>query len=68
MTMKIFLTEMTKDRKTFAGPNIVAENWEEAEAAAECNNLKLLGEFKEIFVKNELMSYLDEELSDRVLH
>ena len=59
---------MTKDGETFAGPNIVAENLEEAEAAAECNNLKLLGEFKEIFVKNDLMSYLNEQLSDRVLH
>ena len=35
MTMKIFLTEMTKDGKTFAGPNIVAESIEEAEEAAE---------------------------------
>ena len=42
MTMKIFLTEMTKDGKTFAGPNIVAESIEEAEEAAESNNLTLL--------------------------
>ena len=45
--MKIFLTEMTKDGKTFAGPNIVAESIEEAEEAAESNNLTLLGEFKD---------------------
>jgi len=66
--MKIFLTEMTKDGKTFAGPNIVAESIEEAEEAAESNNLTLLGEFKEIFIANDLMSYLDEQLSDKVLH
>ena len=68
MTMKIFLTEMTKDGKTFAGPNIVAESIEEAEEAAESNNLTLLGEFKEIFIANDLMSYLDEPTTNRILH
>ena len=68
MTMKIFLTEMTKDGITHPGPNIIAESIEEAKAAAESNNLILLGEFKEIFIHNDLMSYLDEQLSDKVLH
>ena len=66
--MKIFLTEMTKDGKTFAGPNIVAESIEEAEDAAKSNGLILLGEFKEIFIANDLMSYLDEPTTNRVLH
>ena len=66
--MKIFLTEMTKDGITHPGPNIIAESIEEAEDAAKSNGLILLGEFKEIFIHNNLMSYIDEQLSDRVLH
>ena len=59
---------MTKDGVNHPGPNIIAESIEEAKAAAESNNLILLGEFKEIFIHNDLMSYLDEQLSDKVLH
>ena len=43
--MKIFLTEMEDDGKRYAGPNILAVNWEEAEQAYKYNNLILVGEF-----------------------
>jgi|TARA_R110000787_G_scaffold177514_3_gene289527 hypothetical protein len=59
---------MTKDGITHPGPNIIAEDLAQAEAAAESNNLTLLGEFKEIFIENDLMSYLDEKISNKILH
>jgi len=68
--MKIFLTEMEEQGKKYAGPNIVAENLEEAEEAAKANNLIVIGEFVELMVDNGLMHYLEEDLQnkDRVLH
>ena len=59
---------MTKDGEVFPGPNIIAQNSKQAKEVADYNGLTLLGEFKEIFFKNQLMSYIDEQLSDRVLH
>ena len=41
--MKIFLTEIEEKGKKYAGPNIVAENLEEAEEAAKANNLIVVG-------------------------
>jgi len=66
--MKIFLTEMTKDGEVFPGPNIIALDLTEAKAAAESNGLTLVGEFKEILIQNDLMSYFDEKLTDKILH
>ena len=37
--MKIYLTEVEDNGKIYAGPNILALNWEEAEKAAKYNNL-----------------------------
>lgn len=68
LSMKIFLTEMTKDGEVFPGPNIIAQDSKQAKEVADYNGLILLGEFKEIFFKNELMSYIDEDITNRVLH
>ena len=59
---------MTKDGITHPGPNIIAEDLAQAEAAAESNGLTLVGEFKEILIQNDLMSYFDEKLTDKILH
>ncbi len=70
MSMKIFLTEIEELGKKYAGPNIVAPNLEEAEEAAEANNLTIVGEFTDIYVSDGLMHYSTDEESiiDRVLH
>mgnify|MGYP006227376947 CR=1 FL=1 len=39
--MKIFLTEMIKNGKKYAGPNIIAASLVEAEEAAEANGLNV---------------------------
>jgi|TARA_R100001126_G_scaffold93973_2_gene64608 hypothetical protein len=66
--MKIFLTEMEDDGKRYAGPNILAVNWEEAEQAAKYNNLILVGEFVEIVTEGGLMHYVEEKEAVEVLH
>tara|TARA_R100000388_G_scaffold38034_1_gene29434 strand:+ start:275 stop:475 length:201 start_codon:yes stop_codon:yes gene_type:complete len=66
--MKIFLTEMEDDGKRYAGPNILAVNWEEAEQAAKYNNLILVGEFVEIVTEGGLMHYVEEKKAVEVLH
>ena len=66
--MKIFLTEMEDEGKRYAGPNILAVNWEEAEQAAKYNNLILVGEFVEIVTEGGLMHYIDETEKTKVLH
>ena len=66
--MKIFLTEMEDDGKRYAGPNILAINWEEAEQAAKYNNLILVGEFVEIVTEGGLMHYVEEKEAVEVLH
>ena len=59
--MKIFLTEMEDDGKRYAGPNILAPDWEEAEQAAKDNNLILVGEFVEIVTQGGVMHYVEEK-------
>ncbi len=56
--------------KKYAGPNILAENLQEAEIAAEANGLTLLGEFVEIVTESGLMHYIEPEDFNRkkVLH
>ena len=66
--MKIFLTEMEDDGKRYAGPNILAVNWEEAEQAAKYNNLILVGEFVEIVTEGGLMHYVEEKEAVEVFH
>jgi hypothetical protein len=66
--MKIFLTEMEDEGKRYAGPNILAVNWEEAEQAAKYNNLILVGEFVEIVTEGGLMHYVEEKEAVEVLH
>ena len=46
LSMKIFLTEMTKDGEVFPGPNIIAQDSKQAKEVADYNGLTLLGEFK----------------------
>ena len=68
--MKIYLTEMEEHGKKYAGPNILAENLQEAEEAAEANGLILLGEFVEIVTERGLMHYVEPEdfNKEKVLH
>ena len=66
--MKIYLTEVEDNGKLYAGPNILAVNWEEAEKAAKYNNLILVGEFVEIVTEGGLMHYIDKADSAKVLH
>ena len=68
--MKIYLTEMQEHGKKNAGPNILAENLQEAEEAAEANGLILLGEFVEIVTEKGLMHYIEPEdfNKEKVLH
>ena len=66
--MKIFLTEVEDNGKIYAGPNILAQNWEEAEQAAKYNNLILVGEFVEIVTQSGVMHYVEEKEAVEVLH
>ena len=67
--MKIFLTEMKKNGKKYAGPNIVAPNLLEAEEAAKANGLIVVGEFTDIYVESGLMHFSDDEsITNRTLH
>ena len=66
--MKIYLTEVEDNGKIYAGPNILALNWEEAEKAAKYNNLILVGEFVKIVTEGGLMHYIDKADSAEVLH
>ena len=68
--MKIYLTEMDEFGKTYAGPNIVAPNLQEAEEAALVNGLTVVGEFVEIVVDEGSMHYMKNNFSlqERTLH
>ena len=66
--MKIYLTEVEDNGKIYAGPNILALNWEEAEKAAKYNNLILVGEFVEIVTEGGVMHYVEEKEAIEVLH
>jgi hypothetical protein len=59
---------MEDEGKRYAGPNILAVNWEEAEQAAKYNNLILVGEFVEIVTEGGLMHYVEEKEAVEVLH
>ena len=61
---------MEEHGKKYAGPNILAENLQEAEEAAEANGLILLGEFVEIVTEKGLMHYVEPEdfNKEKMLH
>ena len=61
---------MEERGQKYAGPNILAENLQEAEEAAEANGLILLGEFVEIVTEKGLMHYIEPEdfNKEKVLH
>ena len=48
--MKIFLTEFAASNKSYAGPNIIAENLRSAEIAAFQNGLVVIGELDSLYV------------------
>ena len=66
--MKVFLTEVEKEGKRYAGPNILAETWEFAEEAATLNDLILIGELQEIVADGTVIHYLEHGLEPRTLH
>jgi len=66
--MKVFLTELIMYGKTFAGPNIVAENMDTAIEAAEQNGLELVGELDTIVVDSSGNSYHTELSLNETLH
>ena len=66
--MKIFLTEIEKEGRRYAGPNILAETWELAQEAAQFNNLILVGEFVEIIADGDSMNYLEKHTKPKTLH
>ena len=61
---------MEEHGQKYAGPNILAENLQEAEEAAKANGLILLGEFVEIVTERGLMHYIEPEdfNKEKVLH
>jgi len=66
--MKVFITEVEKEGKRYAGPNILAETWEFAEEAATLNDLILIGELQEIVVDSTVMNYLEQNIETPTLH
>jgi len=69
--MKIFLTEIKAYGTTFAGPNIVASTYEQAELAAAQNHLVVVGELDSIYIDDELekehLNTIPNE-NDRTVH
>ena len=59
--MKIFLTRFIQDTKEYEGPDIHAENEQQAELIAESQGLILEGELTDLFS-------LGDEMRPRVLH
>jgi|TARA_B100000900_G_scaffold386793_1_gene377522 hypothetical protein len=66
--MKVFLTELTMYGKTYAGPNIIAENMDTAIKAAEQNGLELVGELDTIVVDDSGNSYHTELSFEETIH
>ena len=69
--MKIFITEIEAYGTTFAGPNIIASSFEQAELAAAQNHLVVVGELDSIYVdeklEKEYLNTLPKE-EDRIVH
>ena len=60
--MKIYITKFTHDGEEFAGPNIHAENMDNAELIVESQGLVVMGELQDIIQAHET------ELEPKVLH
>ena len=69
-SMKIFLTEIEAYGTTFAGPNIIASSFEQAELAAAQNHLIVVGELDSIYIDDEAEKHLNTlpKEDDRILH
>jgi len=66
--MKIFLTEVEYYGKTYAGPNIVAEDIESATLVAENNGLVLVGELETIVVEKSGEYNYQTSSTEETLH
>ena len=70
--MKIFLTEFIFEERIYAGPNIIAKDWDTAELAALDNGLTLVGELNGLVVdKKTEKKYADNVIpfpKNRILH
>ena len=51
--MKIFATEFEHDGKVYDGPNIVAEDFDQAEGIALLKGIKVVGEITDFVMKGE---------------
>ena len=60
--MRIFATQFEHDGKTYAGPNFIARDFEQAEAIAELKGIEVVGELTD-YVYLE-----DDQPSTRTLH
>ena len=60
--MRIFATQFEHDGKPYAGPNIIARDFEQAEAIAELKGIEVVGELTD-YVYLE-----DDQPSTRTLH
>tara|TARA_R100001509_G_scaffold34992_2_gene18486 strand:+ start:3703 stop:3885 length:183 start_codon:yes stop_codon:yes gene_type:complete len=60
--MKIYITKFIWDGQEHAGPNIHAENFDNAELIAESQGLEVLGELQDI------IQAFDIEQGSKVLH
>tara|TARA_R100001510_G_scaffold39667_1_gene36117 strand:+ start:962 stop:1177 length:216 start_codon:yes stop_codon:yes gene_type:complete len=71
--MKIFLTEYQEEDTIYAGLNIFAESFEEAESIADIHGLIIVGEITEIvyqpeFAKNDYLATIKMPTEKKILH
>tara|TARA_R100001463_G_scaffold66712_3_gene120326 strand:- start:68 stop:268 length:201 start_codon:yes stop_codon:yes gene_type:complete len=66
--MKVFLTELTMRGRTYAGPNIIAEDIDLALEAAEQNGLILVGELDTIVVDESGNSQYTDISTNKTIH
>ena len=71
--MKIFLTEYQEEDTIYAGLNIFAESFEEAESIANIHGLIIVGEITEIvyqpeFAKHDYLETIKMPTEKRILH
>jgi len=60
--MKIYITKFIHDGKEFAGPNIHADNMDNAELIAESQGLEVMGELQDIIQAHEM------DVEPKVIH
>jgi len=66
--MKIFLTEIEAYGTTFAGPNIIAKNIEDAEEAAKNNGIHVIGELDSIYIDKKAEQHMNILETERIIH